>query len=150
MHFFNGGFMKLSNNVINRLIRDSKRAFKLGEIPVSAVIIDKNGNIISSGFNKRQREYNVLGHAEINCIIKAEKKIRDWRLNDYVMIVSLEPCDMCSVIIKESRLDKIYYFLERNDKNKHDFGICKSLIKNYDSEKKLFKDLLTSFFDNKR
>lgn len=150
MHFFNGDFMKISDSVINKLIINSKKAFRRGEIPVSAIILDKNGNIISSSYNKRQRKCNVLGHAEVSCIMKVERKIKDWRLNNYVMIVTLEPCDMCSMIIKECRIDKVYYFLERNDKNKYDFFINKVLIENYDSEKKLFKKLLTSFFDNKR
>lgn len=129
----------------------AKKAYRNGEIPVSAVIIDQKGKVISSAFNNRQKKANVLGHAEILAILKAEKKNKDWRLNGYKMVVSLEPCDMCSMIIKEARLDEVYYFIP---KKIHDFdniiSVNKFQINGYDDYKKKFKDLLTSFFDNKR
>lgn len=143
--------MKIDDKVLSYLVKCAKKALKYDEIPVSAVIVDQNGKIISYAYNNRQKRCNVLGHAEINAIVKAEKKIGDWRLNGYTMYVTLEPCNMCSSIILESRVDKVYYFLSKNDSSSDtDISINKCKVDGYDNYKKVFNELLTIFFDNKR
>ena len=132
-------------------LMEAQKAYKKGEIPVSAVILDQSGKIISYSSNNRQRKCNVLGHAEINAILKAENKISDWRLDGYSMVVTLEPCNMCSVIIKESRLDKVYYFLPKKvEEQSWEININKIQINNYKEYTYKFKQLLTDFFNNKR
>ena len=146
-----GDVMNIDKKILNLLLKNAQKAYKKGEIPVSAVIVDQSGNVISSSFNDRQKKYNVLGHAEINAILNAEKKIRDWRLDGYSMIVTLEPCNMCSMIIKESRLDKVYYFLpKKSDNDSWEININKEQIKEYKEYTNNFKQLLTDFFNNKR
>lgn len=146
-----GDVMYLDKKVLDLLLKNAEKAFKKGEIPVSAVILDQSGKIISYSSNDRQRKCNVLGHAEINAILKAGKKVRDWRLDGYSMIVTLEPCNMCSVIIKECRLDKVYYFLsKKNDDYSWEININKEQINNYKEYTSKFKQLLTDFFNNKR
>lgn len=143
--------MNIDENIIKILKKDAFKAFKRGEIPVSAIIVDELGKIVSHACNSRQKAYDVLGHAEITAIKKAENKIKDWRLNGYRMYVTLEPCNMCSMVIKESRLDQVFYFLpKKNDDLNLDISINKILIEGYDDEKKYFNDLITSFFNNKR
>lgn len=108
------------NNKINEYIQiayyEAIKAYKKNEIPVGAVIV-KNNKLISKAHNNRQYKYNVLGHAEINAILKAEKKLKDWRLDGCTMFVTLEPCKMCQLIINESRIDKVYYLLEQKNQN---------------------------------
>ena len=142
--------MNINDNVINQLIEKAEESFKQNEIPVAAAILDKDNNLISVMGNNRQGSCNVLGHAEINAIIDAEKKIGDWRLDGYYMIVTLEPCDMCEVIIKECRLDHVYYFLQKKSNSQLINSISKSEVDGYDNYKKKFNKLLTAFFDNKR
>ena len=143
--------MKISVEIINKLKDLAKQAYDNKEIPVSAVIIDSMGNIVSEGLNTRQSTGNVLGHAEINAIQSAGNKLEDWRLDGYSMIVTLEPCEMCSCIIKESRLDKVYYFLPKKCNDlEYNFNINKDQIVGYEEDKEYFLELLTSFFDNKR
>ena len=98
--------------ILNKLIKLSNKALKKGEISVAAVIV-KDDKIISCAYNKRQHKYDVTGHAEIIAIRKAEKKIKDWRLDGYDMYVTLQPCDMCEEVIKESRLDNCYYLINK-------------------------------------
>ncbi len=142
--------MKIDDKIINILMEYAIKALKEEEIPVSAVIVDKNDNIVSVAYNNRQKRYSVLGHAEIEAIIKAEEYIKDWRLNGYRLFVTLEPCTMCSSIIKEARIDEIYYFLPRK-KITHDIiYINKKQIEGYDEVKKELNNLLTIFFNNKR
>ena len=146
-----GDVMNIDKKILDLLLKMAEKAYKKGEIPVSAVILDQEGKLVSSAFNCRQKQYNVLGHAEISCILKAEKKIRDWRLDGYYMIVTLEPCNMCSMIIKESRLDKIYYFLpKKSDNESWEINIDKEQIDKYSEYSNKFKQLLTIFFNNKR
>ena len=146
-----GDIMNVDKKILDLLLKNAEKAFKKGEIPVSAVILDQEGKLVSSAFNSRQKQYNVLGHAEISSILKAEKKLKDWRLNGYYMIVTLEPCNMCSMVIKESRLDKVYYFLPKKSENEvWEINIDKKQIGKYEEYSSKFKQLLTDFFDNKR
>lgn len=146
-----GDVMNIDIKVLDLLLKNAEKAYKKGEIPVSAVILDQNGKLISDSFNNRQNKYNVLGHAEVNAIVKAEKKIKDWRLDGYYMIVTLEPCNMCSMIIKECRLDKVYYFLpKKSDNDSWEINIDKEQIDKYEEYTSKFKQLLTDFFNNKR
>jgi len=143
--------MEINDDIIKCLKKGVYKAYKRREIPVCAVIVDSKGNIVSSAFNCRQKSYDVLGHAEILAIKKAEKKIKDWRLNGYSMFVSLEPCFMCSAIIKECRLDQVFYFLPKKIEEISEFNITnKNSIEGYDDLKRYFNDLLINFFDNKR
>ena len=134
----------INEKMLKFLLKKAEKASKNGEIPVSALIFDKNGKIIAWEINRRQGNYNVLGHAEILAILKAEKKIKDWRLNGYSMLVSLEPCDMCSLVISESRLDHVYYIVYNS------FDINKSKLDGFGDYEVKFNKLLTDFFDDKR
>ena len=143
--------MEINENILDKLKYEVNKSYSLGEIPVGAVIFDQEGNIVGSGHNTRQFEHNVLGHAEINSILDAEKNVKDWRLNGYYMVVSLKPCNMCSLIIDESRLDKVFYFLDQNNlENNKQNNYIKLDSNRYLNEYSFFKDLLTSFFNNMR
>jgi len=89
-------------------IKQSKKAYSAGEVPVGAVIV-KNGKVISRAYNKRETKQNALYHAEILAIDKACKKLKNFRLDDCEMFVTLEPCPMCSGAILNARLKKVTY-----------------------------------------
>lgn len=98
--------------ILKKLLKLAKKAAKKNEIPISA-LITYNNKIISKGYNKREKNNLTIAHAEIEAIIKANKKIKNWRLNKCTLYVLVEPCDMCKNVIKESRIEKVYYLLER-------------------------------------
>ena len=89
-------------------LKEAKKAYLLGEVPVGAVIVYE-GKIIARGHNTREIKQTVLGHAEINAIQKASKKIGSWRLEDCDIYVTLEPCAMCSGAIIQSRIKNLYF-----------------------------------------
>lgn len=135
-------------------IKEAVKAYKKNEIPVGAVLV-KNNKIIAKSHNNRQRKMNVLGHAEINAIIKGAKKNGDWRLENFELYCSLEPCPMCACIIKESRIKKVYYNLSRNNNSTMDYFIKN----NIDVEQIIINDgifdeknkfCLQNFFQKKR
>lgn len=94
-------------NFMNEALKEAKKAYKKEEIPVGAVIV-KNGKIISKAHNLKETKKRTTSHAEIIAINKANKKLKNWRLNDCEMYVTLEPCPMCAGAIILSRIKKIY------------------------------------------
>ena len=87
-------------------IREARKAYKLEEVPIGCVIVQKD-KIIARGYNRRNTDKNTLAHAELAAIKKASKKTGDWRLEDCTMYVTLEPCQMCAGAIVQSRLGKV-------------------------------------------
>lgn len=86
-----------------------KMAKKSGkDIPVGAVIV-KDGEIISKAVNQREKRQNAIYHAEMLAIRRACRKLKNWRLTDCEMYVTLEPCPMCASAILQARISKIYY-----------------------------------------
>lgn len=139
--------MKQNNDfIINELYKLSYKAFKKYEVPVAAIIIQKN-KIIAKAYNKRKKNNLVISHAEILAIIKAQKKIKDWRLDDCTLYVTLKPCEMCEKIIKESRIKEVHYILEKYDSNKE---YNKTKYEQMYGKEKEFKNLLSSFFEKIR
>jgi len=78
------------------------------EVPVGCVIV-KDGKIIARAHNKKEKNNNPLGHAEVLCVKKACKKVGTWILKDCAMYVTLEPCVMCAGAIINSRIKSVYY-----------------------------------------
>ncbi len=79
-----------------------------GEIPVGAVIIDRDERIIGRGRNRRQSG-DPLGHAELYAISEAARAIGDWRLEGTTMFVTLEPCAMCAGALVNARVDRLVF-----------------------------------------
>jgi len=86
----------------------AKQAQSLGDVPIGAVIV-REGEIISSAYNRRIIDKNPTAHAEMLAIQAAAKKTGDWRLNGCTLFVTLEPCCMCSGAIVLSRIDRLVY-----------------------------------------
>lgn len=87
-------------------IREAKKALKLNEVPIGCVIVHED-KIIGRGYNRRNTDKTALGHAEITAIKKANRFMDDWRLEDCTMYITLEPCQMCSGAIVQSRIPKV-------------------------------------------
>jgi len=79
-----------------------------GDIPVGAVIV-KDGKIIASACNTKEKDNDVTSHAEILAIRKAEKLSNNWRLDDCKLYVTLEPCPMCGWAILQARIKSVYF-----------------------------------------
>ena len=96
----------------NELIKLCKKAYKKGDVPVGAILVLKN-KIIARAYNKKNINNNTLYHAEIICLQKAYRKLRRWNLSDCTLYVSLEPCALCKLLIEESRINKVFYILDK-------------------------------------
>ena len=86
----------------------AKQAAAEGEIPVGAVIV-KDGKIIGTGYNRRERDSDPTAHAEILAIKEAAERLGSWHLEDCELYVTLEPCPMCAGAIINSRIKRVVF-----------------------------------------
>ena len=135
----------MEKKYIELVLKEAKKAYNSGEVPVGAVII-KNNKIIAKAHNMVEKKKNSIMHAEIVAITKASKKIRNWRLNNCDMYVSLEPCDMCKAAILLSRINKVYYLVKK-DKN---ININKNKFIYLSNYEKKSLNLIQEFYKNRR
>lgn len=91
---------------MKQAIRQAKKAYAIGETPIGCVIVYQD-KIIGRGYNRRTIDKNTLAHAELTAIRKASRKMGDWRLEGCTMYVTLEPCQMCSGAIVQSRMTRV-------------------------------------------
>ena len=88
-----------------------RRAESLGkiELPIAALIINQKGKCIGRGTNKRQINKDPLGHAELIALRQAAFLRQDWRFNDCIMLVNLEPCQMCAGALIQARMGMVIF-----------------------------------------
>ncbi|MBE6583723.1 MAG: nucleoside deaminase [Ruminococcaceae bacterium] len=89
-------------------LEQAKKAAQEWEIPVGAVIV-RDGEIIASAHNNRERTGDATGHAELLAIREACLVLGGWHLEKCTLYVTLEPCPMCSGAIVNSRLGRVVY-----------------------------------------
>ena len=87
----------------------AQSALKTDDVPVGALIVDSENNIISTGFNEREAHQDPTAHAEIVAIRRAAQKLGTWRLDECKLVVTLEPCAMCAGAIAQSRINTLVF-----------------------------------------
>jgi len=87
----------------------AQSALKTDDVPVGALIVDSENNIISTGYNEREAHQDPTAHAEIVAIRRAAQKLGTWRLDDCKLVVTLEPCAMCAGAIAQSRINTLVF-----------------------------------------
>ncbi len=98
--------MTQDEKYMKEAIRQARKAYALGEVPIGCVIVYQE-RIIGRGYNRRNTDKNTLAHAEITAINKASRKMGDWRLEDCTLYVTLEPCQMCAGAIVQARITEV-------------------------------------------
>ncbi len=138
------------NKIWDECIEEARISYQQGDVPIGAVVV-LNGIIITKAHNTRQQNHNILEHAEINAIIEASQLLNRWNLADCELYVTLKPCSMCVEVIKQARLSKVVYLLDKLDYKKEYSSTLfeKSDDLNGESEQ-TYRNLLSSFFQGKR
>ena len=98
--------LSIDEKYMKEAIRQAKKAYAIKEVPIGCVIVFED-KIVGRGYNRRTTDKNTLSHAELIAIRKASKKLGDWRLEGCTMYVTLEPCQMCSGAIVQSRMSRV-------------------------------------------
>ncbi len=87
-------------------LKEASKAFQLNEVPIGCVIVYQD-QIIGRGYNRRNTDKNPLSHGEIMAINEAAGFMKDWRLEECTLYVTLEPCPMCAGAIVQARIPKV-------------------------------------------
>lgn len=126
-------------------IEQAQIAYRKKEVPVGAVIV-KHGKVISKAYNLVEKKKNAILHAEIIAISKASRKLKNWRLNDCEMYVTLEPCTMCMSAIELSRINKVYFLVKKNKEIK----LIKEKYNFEEYKNDEYLNLIQTFFKKRR
>ena len=89
-------------------IEQANLAVAIDEVPVGAIVVYQN-KIIGRGFNQREKNHKITGHAELIAMEEASQYLKSWRLTDCTLYVTLEPCLMCTGALIQSRMERIVY-----------------------------------------
>lgn len=133
----------------------AKKAYKKDEVPIGAILV-LNNKIIAKNYNSVEKHKDCTMHAEIKVIKQAQRKLKNWRLNNCTLYVTLQPCLMCMGAIIQSRIKHIIYSVESNYLSKEEKEYVNFLIKKHNiiMEKGILeeenKNLLDTFFQKKR
>lgn len=84
-------------------------ATSTGDVPVGALVINKEGIVIGKGFNEREANNDPTAHAEIVAIRNAAGRLQNSRLDGCTLVVTLEPCAMCAGAIAQSRISRVVF-----------------------------------------
>ena len=90
-------------------LAEAEKAFVLGEIPIGAVLVDGQGQVVTAGHNRRESWHDATAHAELIVIQAACRKLKKWRLSGLTLYVTIEPCPMCAGAIINSRIKRVVF-----------------------------------------
>lgn len=149
--------MTLDEEYMEKALALAEKAASLGEVPVGAIVVDKNGKVIGEGYNRREELQSPIAHAEMLAIEQAAKWLHSRRLTGCTLYVTLEPCPMCAGAVMNSGLKRLVYgaFDEKN-------GACASVVTLFDEKfthvplvrsrvlEKRCGEVLTAFFSEIR
>ena len=94
---------------MKRAIALAAAAGEAGEVPVGAVVVDAENNLIAEGENRRERDHDPTAHAEILVLRAAGHALKTWHLDQCTLYVTLEPCPMCTGALINARLGGLVY-----------------------------------------
>ena len=96
-------------NLMQQALALANQAARFDDVPVGALVVNDQGEIIGVGENLREKNNDPTAHAEIVAIKNAAQKIGNWRLDDLTMVVTLEPCAMCAGAIVQTRMKRLVF-----------------------------------------
>lgn len=139
-------------------LKQAEIAFKEKEVPVGALIVSSEGEVISQKYNLKEVQHNPTAHAEVLSIIEATKKLGNWRLTGATLYVTLEPCTMCLAAMVQARISRcvfgaydskggalsLGYHLHQDPRLNHRFSVTGG-IRHFECSR-----LLSQFFKERR
>ncbi len=143
---------------MQQAISYAKDAAEHNDVPVGALVVNEQGEILGTGHNLREESKDPTAHAEIVAMRNAATKIGNWRMDELTMIVTLEPCAMCAGAISQSRFTRLVFGawdekagavgsvwdVIRDQRNLNKVEVISGVLEKECSE------ILTNFFEGKR
>jgi tRNA(adenine34) deaminase len=87
----------------------AERAAAGGDVPVGAVVVGSDGEVLGEGWNRREAEGDPTAHAEVVAIRAAASRVGEWRLGGCTLVVTMEPCPMCAGAVVLSRVERVVF-----------------------------------------
>ncbi len=118
------------NEWMRMALKEAQKAQNEGEVPVGAIVVDKNGTIVAKAHNQSIARNDPTAHAEILALRKAGARLKNYRLAECILVVTVEPCPMCAGAAVWSRI-KALVFGARDER----YGACGSVFQIANSPK---------------
>jgi tRNA(adenine34) deaminase len=97
-------FTVADHEAMGEALAEAVRAAAEGEVPVGAVVLAPNGEVLAKAHNRRESDLDPTAHAEVLALRRAAQRRNDWRLDGCTLVVTLEPCAMCAAACVAARL----------------------------------------------
>jgi tRNA(adenine34) deaminase len=97
------------NNAMKLALDLAAKASQQGDVPVGAIVLNPQGEVVGKGFNNREIDNDPMSHAEIVALREAAASNGSWRLDDHTLVVTLEPCTMCAGAAVQARVGRIVF-----------------------------------------
>lgn len=94
---------------MQRALAQARRARAIGDVPVGAVVLGPDGELLAEGHNVREAEGDPTGHAEVVALRAAARAVGEWRLTGCTLVVTLEPCTMCAGALVLARVRRLVF-----------------------------------------
>jgi tRNA(adenine34) deaminase len=101
--------MSLNEELMRHAIELAIEAAQSDDVPVGAIVINPEGQIVGRGNNRREVDHDPTAHAEIVALKEAANAHDNWRLDGHILVVTLEPCAMCAGAIAQSRVKTLIF-----------------------------------------
>ena len=92
---------------MRRALALAQRAADAGDVPVGALVVAGDGEVLGEGWNRREAEGDPTAHAEIVAVRAAAQRLGTWRLEGCTLVVTMEPCPMCAGAVVLSRVERV-------------------------------------------
>jgi tRNA(adenine34) deaminase len=93
-------------------LREARAAGEAGDVPVGAVVLDEQGDLLAAGRNAREVRHDPTAHAEVVALRKAAAARGTWRLDGCTLVVTLEPCTMCAGAAVLARVARVVFAVD--------------------------------------
>lgn len=90
-------------------LAEARRALVVGDVPVGAVVLGPDGDVLGRGHNEREVSGDATAHAEVLAIRGASRSLGSWRLVGCTLVVTLEPCTMCAGAAVLARVERVVF-----------------------------------------
>ncbi len=87
----------------------AETAFATEDVPVGALVLDRDGVVVGRGANRREIDVDPTAHAEVVALRQAALVLANWRLDGCTLVVTLEPCAMCAGAAMQARMSKVVF-----------------------------------------
>lgn len=95
--------------LMRRALVEAEHAADAGEVPVGALVVSADGEVLATAHNRREADGDPTAHAEVLALREASRSVGGWRLDGCTLVVTLEPCTMCAGALVLARVATLVY-----------------------------------------